>query len=75
VARPEYISSLHEAKYQLRFCTGNRKTALFKTYKEVLARASKQSRIPEPLLEAAVARDFGAWMKQQFFSDLRRELE
>jgi hypothetical protein len=65
VARPEYIAALHEAKYELRFCNGGRKVQLLKAYKEALARASRESQIPEALLEAAVARDFGTWMKQE----------
>jgi hypothetical protein len=65
VARPEYISALHEAKYELRFCNGGRKVELLKAYQEALATDSREAQIPEALLEAAVAKDFGAWIKQE----------
>ena len=65
MARPEYIARLHEAKYELRFCAGVKKDELFRRYKEALASAAKEAGISEALVEAAVARDFGVWIRQE----------
>jgi len=65
VPRPKYIASLHEAKYELRFCSGPNKQALLVRYREALAEAARESGISESLIEAAVARDFGVWMRQE----------
>ena len=65
MARPEYIAALHEAKHELRFCDSSRKGEYLKLYKEALALAARESGLSETLLEAAVARDFWVWMKQE----------
>ncbi len=63
--RPDYIARLHEAKYELRFCDGSQKAAFLKKYKEALAEAAKASGLTTIQVEAAVARDFGVWVKQE----------
>ena len=63
--RPDYISRLHEAKYELRFCDGSQKPALLQKYKEALAEAAKHAGVTTVEVEAAVARDFGIWAKQE----------
>jgi hypothetical protein len=65
VARPKFIAALHEAKYELRFCSGREKQALLAKYKAALLEAARQSGLSETLIEAAVARDFGVWIKQE----------
>jgi len=65
VARPKSIASLHEAKYELRFCNGAEKAERLKIYSEALAAAAKEFGVSEGLLEASVASDFGVWMKQE----------
>jgi hypothetical protein len=65
VPRPDYIAKLHAAKYDLRFCCGAEKPEKLRLYREVLAEAASQSNISEHMLEAAVARDFGEWVKQE----------
>lgn len=63
--RPDYIAHLHAAKYDLRFCEGGQKVEMLRRYREMLADASRLSGISESLLEAAVARDFGDWVRQE----------
>lgn len=63
--RPDYIASLHAAKYDLRFCDAANKAEMWRRYREILAAASRQSGIRETLLEAAVARDFSDWVRQE----------
>lgn len=63
--RPDYIAKLHAAKYDLRFCTGPEKPEMLRRYKEALAEACRLSGYTGPELEAAVARDFGEWAKQE----------
>ncbi len=65
MARPKYIAALHEAKYELRFCSAAQKGVLMARYREALAIAAREANLSESLLEAAVARDFGAWIKQE----------
>ena len=63
--RPDYIARLHAAKYDLRFCSGAEKSEMLRRYKEALAHASEESGVSESLLEAAVARDFGDWIREE----------
>jgi hypothetical protein len=65
VARPDYIAGLHAAKYDLRFCSGAEKPEMMRRYKAALTEASRLSGFTGPELEAAVARDFGEWVKQE----------
>ena len=65
MARPEYIANLHAAKYDLRFCSGSEKPEMLRRYKAALDEASRRSGFTGPELEAAVARDFGEWVKQE----------
>jgi len=37
VARPKYIDALHEAKYELRFCSDVKKAKKLEKYKAALA--------------------------------------
>ena len=72
--RPDYIARLHEAKYELRFCDGSQKAALLKKYKEALAEAAKAAGASTIEIEAAVARDFGVWVKQEKLPKLQPPL-
>ena len=65
VARPDYIARLHAAKYDLRYCAGNQKPEMLRRYKAALEEASEQSNISPHMLEAAVASDFGNWVRQE----------
>jgi hypothetical protein len=65
VARPEYIARLHAAKYDLRFCAPEEKPKMLKAYRAALENASRESGISKAELEAAVARDFAEWVKQE----------
>ena len=65
MARPDYIANLHAAKYDLRFCSGEEKPEMLRRYKAALQAASRRSGFSGPELEAAVACDFGAWVKQE----------
>ncbi len=49
----------------LRFCSGDEKPEMLRRYKGALAEASRRSGFTSPELEAAVARDFGDWVKQE----------
>ena len=63
--RPEYIASLHGAKYDLRFCERAQKPEMLARYRQALAMAAKDAGISPEVLEAAVARDFWEWVKQE----------
>lgn len=63
--RPDYIAQLHGAKYDLRFCAGSEKPEFLRRYKIALEEACRQSGCTGPELEAAIARDFGEWVKQE----------
>lgn len=63
--RPDYIARLHAAKYDLRFCAGGEKPEMLRRYQAALEEASRQSGVVSHVLEAAVARDFGEWVKQE----------
>ena len=65
VARPDYIARLHAAKYDLRFCSGTEKPEMLDRYRDALDAAAKAAGASAALLEAAVARDFGDWMRQE----------
>lgn len=63
--RPDYIARLHAAKYDLRFCCAAEKPEMLRLYQAALQEAVRLSGVPAHLLEAAVARDFGEWVKQE----------
>jgi len=65
VPRPEYIARVHAAKYDLRFSSRAEKPEMLRRYKAALAEACRISGYSAPELEAAVARDFGGWVKQE----------
>jgi len=65
VPRPEYIALVHAAKYDLRFCFGAEKPEMLRRYKAALEAACRASGFSGPELEAAIARDFGDWVKQE----------
>src|SRR5262245_31172199 len=65
LARPDYIARVHAAKYDLRFCSRSEQPQMLRPYRTALNDASRLSGYSEPELEAARARDFGEWMKQE----------
>jgi len=65
VPRPDYIARVHAAKYDLRFCSRAEKPEMLRRYKAALGEAGVISGYPLPELEAAIARDFGEWVKQE----------
>jgi hypothetical protein len=65
VPRPDYIARLHAAKYDLRYCSGGEKPEMLRLYQAALEEAVRLSGVSAQLLEAAVARDFGEWVKQE----------
>src|SRR5438045_6150857 len=65
VPRPEYVARLHGAKYDLRFCDRSEKTEMLQHYREALAAAAKEAGVSATLLEAAVAKDFWHWVKEE----------
>jgi hypothetical protein len=65
VPRPDYIADLHAAKYDLHWCAGIEKAKCLAAYKAKLAIACAKSGLSSSLLEAAVAKDFGKWVKDE----------
>lgn len=63
--RPDYIARLHAAKYDLRFCDGGQKDEMLRVYRIALTEAAREAGLSEALIEAAVARDFGDWVRQE----------
>jgi hypothetical protein len=73
VPRPKCIADLHEAKYELRFCADLEKARKAERYKAALAAAVAASNLTGPQLEAAVARDFWDWVRQERLPKLPRK--
>ena len=65
MARPDYIARVHAAKYDLRFCSRIEQPEMLRRYKAALEEASRISGYSARELEAAIARDFGEWVKQE----------
>jgi hypothetical protein len=65
VPRPEYIARVHASKYDLRFCSLAEQPAMLRRYKEALEAAGRLSGYSASEIEAAIARDFGEWVKQE----------
>jgi len=65
VPRPDYISLVHAAKYDLRFCSRAEQPEMLRRYKAALAEASRISGYSATELEAAIARDCSEWVKQE----------
>jgi len=65
VARPDYIARVHAAKYDLRFCSRTEQPEMLRRYKAALEEAGRISGYSAHELEAAIARDFGEWVKQE----------
>jgi hypothetical protein len=59
------VARLHAAKYDLRWCSGAEKLEMLRKDKVALEEASRLSGFSAPLLEAAIAADFGQWLKQE----------
>jgi hypothetical protein len=49
----------------LRFCGAAEKPERLRVYQLALAAAAREAGASEALLEAAVAKDFGIWMRQE----------
>ncbi len=65
MARPDYIARLHAAKYDLHWCERHQKPEMLRRYRAALAEASRIRDVPAHDLEAAVAPDFGKWMRDE----------
>jgi hypothetical protein len=65
VSRPKYISDLHEAKYELRFCSGSEKVERLAAYRAAPVKAVRECGRTGPEVEAAVAGDFWKWVKDE----------
>ncbi len=63
--RPESIARLHGALYDLRTCDAAQRPEMLQRYRAVLAEATRLADCSEALLQAAVATDYAAWVKQE----------
>jgi hypothetical protein len=63
--RPDYIARLHGAFYDLRTCEAAQRPEMLRRYKVALAEAAQLAGCSEPMLQAAVAPDYGVWVKQE----------
>jgi hypothetical protein len=63
--RPDYIARLHAASYDLRTCEPSERPEMLRHYREALAEAARQANCSQPMLQAAVAPDYGVWVKQE----------
>ena len=63
--RPEYIARVHGALYDFRTCDASQRPEMLRRYREALAEAARLANCSEALLQAAVAADYGAWVKQE----------
>ena len=63
--RPEYIARLHGAAYDLRTCETSQRPEMLRRYREALTEAVKSAGCSEATLQAAVSRDYAAWVKQE----------
>ena len=63
--RPEHIARLHGAFYDLRTCEAALRPEMLRRYKAALADSAKLADCSEATLQAAVARDYAVWVKQE----------
>ena len=63
--RPDYIARLHTAKYDLRSCEPAQRPEMLARYRQARDEAALQSKLRAELIEAAVARDYWEWVKQE----------
>ena len=63
--RPDYIARLHAAKYDLRSCDPAQGPEMLARYRQALDEAAIRSKLRAELIEAAVARDYWEWVKQE----------
>ena len=70
--RPEYIARLHGAYYDLRTCEATQRPEMLRRYKDALAEAAKLAGCSELSLQAAVASDYSAWVKQEHLPRIDR---
>jgi hypothetical protein len=63
--RPEYISRLHGAYYDLRTCEVEQRPEMLRRYRAALREAAQLAGCSEPALQAAVAKDYGLWIKEE----------
>ncbi|MBI2926663.1 MAG: hypothetical protein HYY24_13285 [Verrucomicrobia bacterium] len=63
--RPEYIARLHGALYDLRTCEAAQRPEMLRRYRGILGEAARLAGCSESLLEAAVARDYPVWVKEE----------
>jgi hypothetical protein len=63
--RPDYIAQLHGALYDLRTCEADQRPEMLRRYQQLLTSAAAMANCSEALLQAAVALDYGAWVKQE----------
>jgi metal-dependent amidase/aminoacylase/carboxypeptidase family protein len=65
VPRPDYITRLHEADYDLRACDRELKERMRARYEQALAEACRLTGVTAERLEQVLAPDFRVWMRQQ----------
>ena len=63
--RPEFIARLHGALYDLRACEASQRPEMLRRYRKALAEAAELAGFSEAMLQAAVAADYAAWVKQE----------
>lgn len=62
--RRKYVARLHGALYDLRTCEPGQRPEMLRLYQQALAEAAQQAGCSEALLQAAVAPDYAAWVRQ-----------
>ena len=62
--RPECIARVHAAKYDLRWCDGAEKPEKRRAYLAALESASLRLGLSVAEIKAAIAGDFGPWMRE-----------
>jgi len=63
--RPEYIARIHGALNDLRTCEPDQRPEMLRRYNDTLATAARIAGCSEAMLQAAVAADYGVWVRQQ----------
>lgn len=65
MARPELISRLHEARYEMQFATEAEKQEKERIYLELLKEVSQLYKASEAQVQRALADDFHVWRRQE----------
>ena len=63
--RPDYITHVHEALYDLRTSDLENRVKMLRRYQDTLSEAARLSQCSEAALEEALRNDYKVWLRQE----------